>query len=520
MQHRVIDVCFPCDVVPQLVGVIVCFKGLGIVSWPRLLALPLKSKFQACFEAIRVANEAWQSDDGTPTSGTPNTSKSSGRSSFVARRQLVNMAGMELRVLERGVVEAKSSLVHSKRTRPQLDRRLSLAQAVSVPVAAEVTTEDILPSPKLAGKWFTDLFTAVTAMDNDMSGFVSTVGQEDASLPRFPSFVGEEVAALSASMSLERQRTWSEGSLASVALFGRQTMSTNVSGQNGSENLKVPHGSPLLAGTHADDQSHALPFTSSEHFSSSNGTVTVSGGSNSGTSAAPGSDVQSASLQQHQPAIASTPTPPAPQAVAPPRRYGRRFAIDLTAALKRSLSMDESRLHAWQAVMSPKASVHDVLSPAGGDGKPLKRRGSGRRYRTRPGSVVSLQSTTPYGKAQGPLDSEFDTGSSGSDGEGGGQTRSYGSRSTLSVVSGSTITSRQRRRYTSRSHRTSDGSSGRDRVAIARPRNPDGRSSDSESDRGSRRQHRHRSASQRQRQRNNGDDTRSVRDSRHHSFFP
>lgn len=442
----------------------------------------------------------------------------------MARRQIVNMAGMELRVLERGVVEAKASLVHSKRTRPQLDRRMSLAHAASTPVAADVTTDDILPSPKLAGKWFTDLFTAVTALDNDMSGFVSTVGHDDASLPRFPSFVGEEVAALSASMSLERQRTWSEGSLATVAMFARETRSTNVSGQNGGDKLMgspLPQASPLLAGQQSDDQSHALPFTSSEHFSSSNGTATVSGGSNSGISAGLNSDVQGSSVQQHQPIAVPTPTPPVPQAVVPARRFGRRFAIDLTAALKRSSSMDESRLHAWQAVMSPKASPHDVLSPTGGDGKPLKRRGSGRHYRTRPGSVVSLQSTTPYGKGNVPLDSGFDTESSASDGEGGGQTRSYGSRTTLSVVSGSTITSRQRRRYTSRSHRTSDGSSVRDRGAVARPRNPDGRSSDSDSDfGGSRRQHRHRSASQRQRHRGSNDDTRSVRDSRHHAFFP
>lgn len=82
-----------------------------------------------------------------------------------------------------------------------------------------------------------------------------------------------------------------------------------------------------------------------------------------------------------------------------------------------------------------------------GESDRMLRVGSGnRKHFRRPGSVVSdTQSITPYtGKTIAPMDGPLSSDDA-SDDYGGGQARSYKSRDSYSLVSGSTISSHHRR---------------------------------------------------------------------------
>lgn len=143
-----------------------------------------------------------------------------------------------------------------------------------------------------------------------------------------------------------------------------------------------------------------------------------------------------------------------------PPRMGKRFPIDLDAALKRSASAEALRSMSGPAAPLGDGKAEHVVTPI--------RRGGGRdTHRT-----SSVNSFTPF-RRSAPSGASPDP-DSGDDG--GGGVRSYGSRDTYSILSGSTITSRQKRRSRARSHRDDDAPAG------FRCRNPDGGWGGEESD--------------------------------------
>ena len=264
------------------------------------------------------------------------------------------------------------------------------------------------------------------------------------------SLIGDEVTAISNSIDTlhrARGRTHSQHSLHD-AMGDLMTSLGSSLGRSGA----------MFSGDHSSDDSHARA-----RVLTSLGVIDMPSGSGSnshsgGTVTSPSRLASGSHLPASEGKDGDTATGGAGlrQSVLPQPRMGKRFPINLDAALHRSASVEARHLHALTggaATPPGKPARAPVIVPTVIQSPLRRRQGSAHQHRT-----SSVNSFTPF-RRSGPSGESPDAAGGGvydddeSDDGGGGGVRSYGSRDVYSALTGSTITSRQRRRSRPPSYR-------------------------------------------------------------------